>query len=152
QPRPIREVSPEIPQWLAAFIGRLHEKKPDDRFQTAHEVAQLLEQCLAHVRQPDVAPLPTAVSDLVQRQFPPRRAARLFFTTPRPRRAASLIIATIAALVTVGWLAVRLWPGGDRAATSAEHGTPAVIVEDSPLQTESSEPAPKATTPLPSDD
>jgi serine/threonine-protein kinase len=145
QPRLIREVNPEIPLWLDAFIGRLHEKKPDDRFQTAHEVAQLLEQCLAHVRQPDVAPLPDAVSDLiVEPTFSPRRAAWHILTPPRPRRAASLIVATIAALVTIGWLAVRLWPSS-APATSAENRTAAVAEDASAAKTESSQPIPAPT-------
>jgi len=155
QPRPIREVSPEIPLWLAAFVGRLHEKKPDDRFQTAHEVAQLLEQCLAHVRQPDVAPLPAAVSDLiVEPQISPRRAAWLFFTPPRPRRAASLILATMAVLITAAWLTVRVWPVSDRAATSSDNRAAAVAEDSNSSQTDSSQPlpSPEITAPLRSED
>ena len=64
QPRSIREVNAAIPLWLVAMIGRLHAKSPDDRFQTAQEVAQLLEQCLAHLRQPDAAPLPQVAQDM----------------------------------------------------------------------------------------
>ena len=155
QPRLIREVNPEIPLWLVAFIGRLHEKKPDDRFQTAHEAAQLLEQCLAHVRQPDVAPLPAAVADLLVQQppSPTRRAAWLSFLTPRPRRAALIILALTVALITVGWLATR-WPNSDRAATSTENRAAVVAEHSSPLPAESSQPvpAPKITRPLPSED
>lgn len=51
-PRPIREINPDIPDWLAAIIDRLFEKNPDNRFQTAAEVADLLEQFLAHVQDP----------------------------------------------------------------------------------------------------
>jgi serine/threonine-protein kinase len=58
EPRPIREINPEIPDWLAAIVCRLHAKSPDDRFQTPVEVAELLEQCLAHVQQPLAVPLP----------------------------------------------------------------------------------------------
>jgi WD40 repeat protein len=41
-PRPIREVIPEVPPWLCDLVGRLHAKRPEDRFQTAQEVADLL--------------------------------------------------------------------------------------------------------------
>jgi serine/threonine protein kinase len=51
-PRPIREVNPEIPGWLVAFVDRLLAKKPDDRFQTAAEVAALLGQHLAELQHP----------------------------------------------------------------------------------------------------
>jgi WD40 repeat protein/serine/threonine protein kinase len=60
-PRPIGEVSPELPGWLIGIINRLLEKEPGDRFQTAAEVAELLNQCLAHVQQPAVVPLPEAL-------------------------------------------------------------------------------------------
>jgi serine/threonine protein kinase/formylglycine-generating enzyme required for sulfatase activity len=50
-PRPIRELNPEIPDWLVAIISRLLAKKPGDRFQTAAEVASLLEQHLAYIQQ-----------------------------------------------------------------------------------------------------
>jgi serine/threonine-protein kinase len=62
-PRPIREVNPETPPWLARIIERLHAKRPEDRYQSAGELARVLEQCLAHVQQPTVAPLP---KDLVE--------------------------------------------------------------------------------------
>ena len=57
-PKPIREVNPKIPTWLCAIIGKLHEKDPDDRFQTAKGVADLLGQCLAHVQDPVRFPMP----------------------------------------------------------------------------------------------
>src|SRR5262249_18476063 len=46
-PRPIREIIPEVPQWLCDVIARLHAKKPEDRFGSAQEVADLLSQYLA---------------------------------------------------------------------------------------------------------
>ncbi len=58
QPRSIREVNPEIPDWLCGLINRLMAKSPNDRFASATEVATLMEQCLAHVQQPTVAPVP----------------------------------------------------------------------------------------------
>ena len=58
EPRPIREINPEIPEWLCRIVAKLMAKRPDDRFQSAHEVAELLEECLAHVQQPTAVPLP----------------------------------------------------------------------------------------------
>jgi serine/threonine protein kinase/predicted RNA-binding Zn-ribbon protein involved in translation (DUF1610 family) len=56
-PQPLREVNADMPAWLETFIARLLEKNPADRFQSAAEVAQLLEGYLAHLRQPrTVAP------------------------------------------------------------------------------------------------
>src|SRR5262249_50721333 len=47
-PPPIHQSNPDVPDWLVAIIGKLHAKAPPDRFQSAAEVARLLEQCLAH--------------------------------------------------------------------------------------------------------
>ncbi len=44
-PRPIEDVIPGTPGWLSTIIFRLLEKKRDDRFQTAQEVADLLARC-----------------------------------------------------------------------------------------------------------
>jgi serine/threonine protein kinase len=58
EPTPIRELNPEIPDWLCLIITRLMEKQSHNRFASAEEVGELLEECLAHVQQPTVAPLP----------------------------------------------------------------------------------------------
>ncbi len=57
-PRPLREVNPEVPAWLESIVARLMARDPDKRFQTATEVADLLGRCLAHVQQPLAVPLP----------------------------------------------------------------------------------------------
>jgi eukaryotic-like serine/threonine-protein kinase len=59
-PRPVREISNDIPPWLEAIVGKLLAKEPASRFTSAAGVADLLEQCLAHVQQPATAPLPEA--------------------------------------------------------------------------------------------
>jgi serine/threonine protein kinase/Flp pilus assembly protein TadD len=58
EPRPIREINPDIPDWLCGIVSKLMAKQPGGRFQSAREVAALLEQCLAHVQQPTTVPLP----------------------------------------------------------------------------------------------
>ena len=52
-PRPIRQVNPEIPDWLCRLVERLHEKSPEDRYPTAASVAETLHQCLTHVQSPE---------------------------------------------------------------------------------------------------
>lgn len=61
QPRPIREINSAVPEWLESIVARLHDKSPEQRFASANEVAELLEQCLAHVQQPTVTPLPESL-------------------------------------------------------------------------------------------
>ncbi len=53
--RPIREIQPELPHWLEELVARLHDKLPTERFQSAKELAEIMEQCLAHLQQPGVA-------------------------------------------------------------------------------------------------
>jgi serine/threonine protein kinase len=47
QHRPIREVNPDIPEWLSRIVDRLLAKDPKDRFQTARDVVNVLEKHLA---------------------------------------------------------------------------------------------------------
>ncbi len=58
EPRSIQEINPDIPDWLCAIVARLMAKQACDRFETASEVSRLLEECLAHVQQPSITPLP----------------------------------------------------------------------------------------------
>jgi serine/threonine-protein kinase len=100
--RPIRQLNAEIPQWLEATIERLLAKRPDERFSSAAEVADLLEQGLAHVQQPTAVPEPVVsprvVADPPSLEFdlPVAKAS------PRPRRrlalAACLVLLAMAGL------------------------------------------------------
>jgi WD40 repeat protein len=62
QPVSIRTLNPEIPTWLESIVNKLMAKNPDDRYQSAGEVAAVLEQCLAHVQQPNTITLPAIPS------------------------------------------------------------------------------------------
>ena len=54
----IREVNPEIPEWLERMIAWLMQKDPKERPKSAETVECLLRQCLAHVEQPHLTSLP----------------------------------------------------------------------------------------------
>jgi hypothetical protein len=43
QPRPLRERHPDLPEWFVHIVEKLLAKKPNDRFQSAREVAETLE-------------------------------------------------------------------------------------------------------------
>ena len=76
-PRPIREIIPETPQWLCDIIAKLHAKNPDDRFQSAREVADLLADCeaqlKAHGELRDFSRIPGGGKSPVKIQVPPAR-------------------------------------------------------------------------------
>jgi hypothetical protein len=61
-PRPLRDVNADIPDWLEAIVAKLHAKRPDDRFQTAQELADLLGQHLAHMQEPRRVEMPAPVT------------------------------------------------------------------------------------------
>ncbi len=44
-PRALQEILPQIPDWLVVIINRLLAKKPEERFQTSQELADLLARC-----------------------------------------------------------------------------------------------------------
>jgi uncharacterized protein (TIGR03067 family) len=96
-PRPIREINPDIPDWLCAIVEKLHAKKPEDRFQSAKEVADLLEAHLAHLQQPSKVPLPAPV------ERPPAPAA------PRKRRRRWAVPVALAVVLLL--LGGALWFG-----------------------------------------
>jgi serine/threonine protein kinase len=50
-PRPIRDINPNVPEWLCDLIARLHAKNPADRPASAQEVADVI---LPHLGQPGV--------------------------------------------------------------------------------------------------
>jgi Leucine-rich repeat (LRR) protein len=58
-PRPIREIIPEVPEWLCELISVLHAKNPADRITSAQEVADLFAQRLAELQGPGrIPPVP----------------------------------------------------------------------------------------------
>ena len=71
-PREIREIIPETPQWLCAVIAKLHAKNPDERYQSAREVADVLADCEAqlktHAKLKDFSRIPRGKSQHFGRQ------------------------------------------------------------------------------------
>lgn len=60
-PRSLRESNPELPAWFETIVMRLMAKRPEDRYESAAEVADLLQQCLKHLQQPTTTELPAAL-------------------------------------------------------------------------------------------
>jgi serine/threonine protein kinase len=55
---PIRELNPDVPEWLVLIIQKLMEKDKSERFESAGEVRELLEACLSHIQHPTIFKLP----------------------------------------------------------------------------------------------
>lgn len=95
--RSIREINPDIPEWLCLLISRLMAKSPDVRLGDASEVTDLLGQCLSHVQQPTSMPLPAS---LMSQAAGHRSTLKTF-----------VLAGVIAMLATIGMalLAMVLW-------------------------------------------
>ena len=106
-PRPIREVNPDIPEWLAAVVNKLLAKEPGERFQTATELAEVLGQHLAQLQQSRLAP--AAAPEKPEAVPPPAAPAGAGGGAARTRKrlavAALLVLAGAASLVVVAVLA-----------------------------------------------
>jgi hypothetical protein len=50
EPRPMREVIPEVPVWLCRVVEKLHAKAPAARFQSARDVADVLADCESQLK------------------------------------------------------------------------------------------------------
>jgi WD40 repeat protein len=48
--RPLRELNPDVPEWLAEMVDELLEKKPENRYQSASDLAEVLEYAWARMR------------------------------------------------------------------------------------------------------
>src|SRR5262249_38780748 len=73
-PAPVHEVNPAIPLFLSTIVGRLLEKDPDQRYQSAQEVHDLFVGHLVRVQ-------PAAARELAEGVFSP---AAGIAAAPRP--------------------------------------------------------------------
>ncbi|HZY90792.1 MAG TPA: TIGR03067 domain-containing protein, partial [Gemmataceae bacterium] len=120
-PRPIRETHPEVPDWLEAIIGKLMEKHPADRFQSAAEVARLLESHLAHLQQPAGIPRPPAPAPVARRPAAPAaKKSRAVLWVALAAAALCLSCCLLPVMLVVSWFAASVQPApGPAIATEA---------------------------------
>jgi hypothetical protein len=104
EPQPIRALDPEVPAWLEGIVKKLHAKDPKDRLQSAAEVAELLERCLAHVQHPDRHPLPALAAELG------RQVAAVRPGKPSRRRRGAALAALALAILSGTALTWMAWP------------------------------------------
>ena len=108
EPRPIRELNPDIPDWLCQIIERLMAKDANLRFENANEVAELLEGCLAHMQQPRLVELPQSVRSTVQQAALPQPATAIKKVKQQPTKSKRILrtllgTALLAACTFIAW-------------------------------------------------
>ncbi|MCZ2343621.1 MAG: protein kinase [Bacteroidales bacterium] len=95
QPRPIREIIPEIPDWLVAVIAELHAKKPEQRLASAKAVEEsLASQSVLSIRFSNrvSADSETVVIDPLTMENASSRMSRWFFN----RRTLAILLVVFA--------------------------------------------------------
>jgi serine/threonine protein kinase len=98
-PRPIRDVIPEVPERLCHIIQTLHAKDPDGRFQTAQEVAELLANCES------ATPAPKRLTRFSGKLFELRKPS---WSLPQPRRSVAIAAVCAPVMLLVSW---AVWSG-----------------------------------------
>jgi tetratricopeptide (TPR) repeat protein len=97
QPRPIRSRNPEIPDALVASISRLMAKNPDDRYQSAADVAEVFANLLAEIQQPGFHSVPSV------------RSSPAAAPSPTARHRATLLLSAALGMLLLG-IVVALIP------------------------------------------
>jgi serine/threonine protein kinase len=100
-PQPVREINPDVPEWLGGLIDKLHAKEASARPASAREVADLLSSRLALLQQPPLTLAPPAAPVV------PEQASVRTSGVP-PSRRLTIAICLVGLLVAVATLAVLL--------------------------------------------
>ena len=136
-PHPIRDSNSDIPQWLTAVVDRLHAKQPEQRFQSAHDVAELLARYLAELHSHGEVRDPGMATELgSEKTFPPVAARE---DRSAPRRRLPMLLTTTLLLLTfaVSIFTYRHWTAPTSVPGESPHG-------ESPHQPLPAQPLPTA--------
>ncbi len=135
EPTPIRDVNPDIPDWLAEIIDKLMAKSRADRFPAATEVADLLEGHLAHLQQPDAVPMPARVG-AVRPRYRSRRSSSNWVLWVVVILAAVMCLAALPVVLIFGLTTLLLRPAEFGSELSAHPPVVEIRGEGPPLPPE----------------
>ncbi|MCA9152466.1 MAG: serine/threonine protein kinase, partial [Planctomycetales bacterium] len=119
--RSLRTINNEVPDWLDSTVMKLLQKQPDDRYQSASEVCEVLNGWLAHLQNPTTVAAPNVVA-----RNPSSIAAR--FSVRRRLIALGLMLVGVAGLATV--LALQTGTGTLHIETDIDTNVPITIRQD----------------------
>ena len=109
-PRPIQEIIPEVPTWVCEVVSHLHAKNPEDRYQSAKEVSELLGQCLDDLKAGSVPNLRSPSTGTASTEIRPT-TANSSHETPRRSRPRARITAIVVCILAVIGLGVTEFAG-----------------------------------------
>lgn len=104
EPPRLKDVNPNIPDWLSTIVERLMEKKSGNRFDTAAEVQAVFDACLSHIQQPEAIALPPLLMELPTQK-------RRFYVQGPPNT--GIWIMSIMLLAVTAVLALQQFTGPD---------------------------------------
>ena len=130
EPVSIRRLNSEIPAWLEEIVRKLHCKSPDERFQSAKELADHLELCLAHLQQPLVAPAPPRLPVAMPSGPADKRTARRVVLALLIGLALALTWAGVLKMQTADESPARL---ADTASADVQAAPPSLMYQKLPL-------------------
>ncbi len=96
KPTPVRTFRPDVPPALATLIDKMMAKNPDERHDSANEVADALSPWLPNTEKPE------SVEILSEPLLPSPAASMIIANTPSPTRTFRLGWPAVAALVMIG--------------------------------------------------
>lgn len=126
RPRPLRDVNPDIPDWLAAVVERLLAKEAAGRFSTASEVAEVLKHHLADLQR-------TGTSSAVRLNPAPvvRKSSRRLFVAAVALTSAVVVASVAQSGIYKSYLGLTAFGGGG--ATNAVDNNDAGNAGQSPV-------------------
>jgi serine/threonine protein kinase len=109
EPKPIREVNPQIPPTVAEFVHQLLAKHPNDRPATAGAAARTLKTILLQLRRSAIQSVPvskpaTPAGNRSKSRTMPAAPARKTAVPPRRRWGLAVALSAVAAIMVAGAL------------------------------------------------
>ncbi len=137
-PRAIHEILPEVPDWLETIISKLHAKNPDQRFQSASELADLLTGCQSELQTDGrvtsvIVPKnssrkkKSAMNPLVARF---QSSKNRFMGLSRLARLAFVLVAAVLAGAAYIFVAQPWGPGPNGPWSAADHDRDGIVYRD----------------------
>ncbi|MEK6260550.1 MAG: serine/threonine-protein kinase [Planctomycetota bacterium] len=114
-PARLHDVDPSVPVVLSEMVEKLLKKDPNERYQSAFEVAETLCRLLAQLNQTATAELGAVLSGLPPTTVASNDSKKLVKTSALPRSVVALLLVAATVVVTAGLTTGKFWPNSPKA-------------------------------------